>query len=353
MAVITIIGAGMMGAGIAWPAADNHHEVRLVGTHLDEEIIQSIQQSRVHPKHKREVPQGVTAYRHTQLEQAMDGADLIVCGISSFGVDWFAENAGPFLEPEVPVLAITKGLYARENGDLQLLPDRLNEILPADKRGRISLNAVTGPCIAQELAARRQTGVYFCGREPALLYRLRELFATPYYHISISTDFTGAEACAAMKNAYAICINFPIGVYEKYGPDGIAHMYNPQAALFAQSMREIRRVVDLLGGGYQALIELAGAGDLYVTVFGGRNARLGKMLGQNYSYAEARENLAGETLEGVEIMTRVCQALPKLEARGLARVSDFPLLTHLYQVVYEGARVDIPWDRFYEDILQR
>ena len=39
MSVITIVGAGMMGSAMATPAADNGHEVRLVGTPLDRDII--------------------------------------------------------------------------------------------------------------------------------------------------------------------------------------------------------------------------------------------------------------------------------------------------------------------------
>ena len=38
MAVITIVGAGMMGSALAFPARENQHEVRIVGTHLDREI---------------------------------------------------------------------------------------------------------------------------------------------------------------------------------------------------------------------------------------------------------------------------------------------------------------------------
>ena len=351
MAIITIIGAGNMGTGISWPIADNQHEVRLVGTHLDQNIIDCIKKNRVHPRLKRTIPEGVKAYYVHQIPEAVTGADLIISGVSSFGVDWFAQQVGPYLKPEIPMLAITKGLYAKENGDLQILPDRLNDLLPENIRGKMSLNAVAGPCIAQELSVRRQTCIYFCGRDASILKQLRSLFATPYYHILVSTDFIGAEAGVAMKNAYSICINFPIGVYEKEGPDGIAHMFNPQAALFAQSMREMRNIVDLMGGKREGLIELSGSGDLYVTVFGGRNAKLGKLLGQNYSYDTAREQLAGETLEGVEIMTRVCQALPKLEARGLAKKSDFPLLYHLYEVIYEGKQCSVPWDKFFSDII--
>jgi len=351
MAKITIIGAGMMGSAIGWPLADNHHEICLVGTHLDQEIIENIQKNRFHPKLKREVPVGLKAFSYTEIPQAIKGADLVISGVSSFGVEWFAEKVGPYLKPEVPVLAITKGLYAKTNGDLQILPDLLNDLLPENIKGKISLNAVAGPCIAQELSARRETCVYFCGRNEKILKQLRDLFSTPYYHISISTDFIGSEAGVAMKNAYAICINFAIGVYEKEGPDGIAHMFNPQAALFAQSMREMRMLVDLMGGKREGLIELSGSGDLYVTVFGGRNARLGKMLGQNYSYEAACANLAGETLEGVEIMTRVVNALPRLEARGLAKQADFPLLMHLNKVIYQGEPVNIPWDKFFSDII--
>ncbi len=165
MSVITIIGAGVMGSAISWPLADNHHTIRLVGTHLDQEIIDSIKATRFHPKLQRAVPDGVTAYSYTDIPRALVGADVLISGVSSFGVEWFGEQVGPYMKPEVPVLAITKGLFAKENGDLQILPDHLDDLLPDIKRGKISLNAVAGPCIAQELSARRQTCVYFCGRD--------------------------------------------------------------------------------------------------------------------------------------------------------------------------------------------
>ena len=36
---ITIIGSGMMGSALAFPARENGNEVRLVGTPLDKDII--------------------------------------------------------------------------------------------------------------------------------------------------------------------------------------------------------------------------------------------------------------------------------------------------------------------------
>ena len=351
MAIVTIIGAGMMGTGVSWPLSDQGHEVRLVGTHLDTDIIESIKKDGTHPKHKRQVSKNVKPYFHTELPQAIQGADIIVCGVSSFGVEWFIEQVKPYLKPEVPVLSITKGLVANPDGDLQIIPDYMNSLLPDDLKGKISLNAVAGPCIAQELAAKRHSCVYFCGRDAQTLNKLREVFATDYYHISVTTDFIGAETGVAMKNAYAIAINLAVGEYQQKGADGIAFMYNPQAALFAQSMREMRFLVDLLGGKRDGLIELSGSGDLYVTVFGGRNAKLGQLLGKGFSYQEARNELANQTLEGVEILTRVGTALPQLEQRGLAKTSDFPLLMHLLSVIRDGEKVNIPWDKFFPDFI--
>lgn len=55
MAAITIIGAGVMGTALSWPLADNNHTVRLAGTPLDNDIIRSIRETRIHPRHQHEI----------------------------------------------------------------------------------------------------------------------------------------------------------------------------------------------------------------------------------------------------------------------------------------------------------
>jgi len=349
MSTITIIGAGMMGTALCWPLADNHHTVRLVGTPVDDGIITAIRQTRVHPKLQRPVPERVQAFFHTDIPEAVEGADILVSGVSSFGVNWLADTVGPYMRPEVPVIAVTKGLEDQPNGDLRILPDVIDDHLPVHLRGRIKLNAIGGPCIAHELAARRHTGVVFCGRNVAALTFVRNVFRTRYYHVRISTDIVGVEACAALKNSYALAVCLAIGQYDVCGDDNLARMVNPQAALFAQSTLEMQRLLYVMNGSTDNVVSLPGAGDLYVTVFAGRTARLGRLLGQGLSYAEARAHLSGETLESVEIITRVARAIPKLEARGLVRPGAFPLLMHLDQVICHGAAIDIPWEQFFAD----
>lgn len=47
MSIITIIGAGMMGSAMCFPARDNGHEVRLVGIH-NREPIDSVRKNGYH-----------------------------------------------------------------------------------------------------------------------------------------------------------------------------------------------------------------------------------------------------------------------------------------------------------------
>ena len=63
MAVITIIGAGMMGSALAFPARENGNTVRLVGTPLDRDIIDTCKKTGRHPKFTKDFPEGVEYYQ--------------------------------------------------------------------------------------------------------------------------------------------------------------------------------------------------------------------------------------------------------------------------------------------------
>ena len=71
MAVITIVGAGMMGSALAFPARENGHEVRLTGTHLDREIIESCRRTGRHPKFKKGFPEGVIFCQTEETAEAV------------------------------------------------------------------------------------------------------------------------------------------------------------------------------------------------------------------------------------------------------------------------------------------
>lgn len=349
MAHVAIVGAGMMGTATAWPLADNGHAVRLVGTHLDAEIIRSCKERRYHPRLKRELPQSVRPYSVEEVVEALTGADVIVSGVSSPGVHWIGRTIGPHLVPGQIIIAVTKGLESTAEGDLMILPDVLASELPASIREKVRLAAIGGPCIAGELAGRRESCVVFGSRDAGAVEKLAAIFRTSYYHVWTTTDLVGLEFCAALKNAYTLGVGLAAGILEKSG--GVdaagAHMHNVAAAVFGQACTEIERMLQIAGGSRHFAYGLPGAGDLYVTCQGGRTVRLGRLLGMGRSFSEAREIMAGETLESAEIVRELGKALPGLVERGRLGPDELPVLRALVDVLVHGRPINVPLERFF------
>ena len=344
MAVVTIIGAGMMGSALAFPAIENGNEVRLVGTHIDREIIDTASKTGRHPKFTVDFPEGLKYYQIEDMEEAICGADMIIGGVSSFGVDWFADTVLPKISDNIPVLTVTKGLWDTEEGELLTYPQLWQKKL--DLLGKkISLNAIGGPCTSYELVAHDQTEVTFCGNDMSVLKFLKKIMATDYYHISLSTDMTGIESAVALKNGYALAIALTIGVNQKnYGIDSELH-FNSQAAVFGQSVKEMYRLLNHLGApGIENLA--VGAGDLYVTVYGGRTRLVGILLGRGLNIDEAKAQLNGVTLESLVVAVRVARAVKKCAQKHILDLNDFPLLMHVDEILTDKKEVNIPWEFF-------
>ena len=344
MKTITIIGAGMMGSALAFPARENGNTVRLVGTPLDREIIETCRMTGRHPKFTKDFPQGVSYYQYEELGNALPGTDFVICGVSSFGVEWYAENILPVLPEGTIMLSVTKGLMDLEDGTLITYLDYWQNKL--DSLGKqISLNAIGGPCTSYELVAHDQTEVAFCGKDLNVLRMLREAMTTSYYHVSISTDIVGVESAVALKNGYALGIALTIGLNQKaFGLDSELH-FNSQAAVFGQAVREMDKLLTMQGAD-SFHNRVIGYGDLYVTVYGGRTRLVGILLGRGYTIKEALEELKGVTLESLVVAERVARAVRVKAKRGLVDLQDYPLLMHIDEIITQGREVDIPWEAF-------
>ena len=342
MSVITFVCAGQMNSAITFPAFENGHEVRLVGSPLDRDIIDGLRKDDYHITLKRTLHHGIKYYQIEELEEALQGADLILGGVSSFGLDWFCDKILPVLPEEVPLLTVTKGMVDLEDGTLVPYPTIFEQRQPEGKH--INFNAIGGPCTSYELADHDDSHVAFCGKDMETLKYIKSLLACDYYHISLSTDVKGVECAVAMKNAYALGVSLAVGLAEaRDGKIGAVH-YNSQAALFGQGLKEMIQLLQLIGGGPENIIH--GGGDLYVTVFGGRTRKIGTLLGRGMSFEDAMKELEGVTLESIVIATRTARAVRKLAERGVVDLADYPLLMHVDQLINNGAKVNIPWDSF-------
>ena len=343
MAIITIVGAGMMGSALAFPARENGNEVRIVGTHLDREIIETSKATNRHPKFVRDFPGGISFYQIEDLNKALEGCDFVIGGVSSFGVEWFGDVVLPAIPDGTPVITVTKGLMDTEDGKLLTYPDLWKRKLQTLGKN-IPLHAIGGPCTSYELVAHDQSEVSFCGDDLQILEMMRQAMKTDYYHISITTDVVGIESAVALKNGYALGIALTIGLNQKNMGDDELH-FNSQAAVFGQACKEMYRLLQ-----FQNALSLnnlgVGFGDLYVTVYGGRTRLVGILLGKGLTIDEAKAELKGVTLESLVVAERVARAIKRNIAAGVLKAEDFPLLLHIDEIISESKAVNIPWESF-------
>ena len=342
MKKIIIIGAGAMGSAFAVPCIDNNNDVTIIGTHLEDNLIDSINlNNQVHPALKIQLPPEIKFERFEKLQSILKkDIDLIVVGVSSVGIEWFVEQISKTYRENLPIILLTKGLSILGN-ELSTLSDKIKKLLKKEGHKEINISAIKGPCLAAGLANKMRTGTVIANPDLNVSQNLKKIISTEYYSTEISEDLTGVELSGAIKNIYSMLIGASQGLSNSKASKEIQSKFflNTAASLIHRSISEMVEFVSHYGGKPETVYGLAGLGDLYVSAIGGRNSLMGKYLGEGYLYNDAKEKfMKNITVEGaqlaLEIGPKILQDLnPK----------HFPLMFSMLKTICENKKLEINW----------
>ena len=342
MKKILIIGAGAMGSAFTIPCADNNNEVTLVGTHLENELITSIKKNKkFHPSLKTSLPSKINIERFDNLKSTIEkGVDVIVAGISSVGIKWFAEEISKYYKKKIPIVLLTKGLSV-QNDELITLSEKIKILLKEKGHSDVNISAIKGPCLATGLANKMRTGTVIANPDIKEAQLLKQVISTEYYSTEISNDLEGVELSGAIKNIYSMLIGAAEGLSNSKAPIEIQSKYylNTSASLIHRSISEMVEFVSYYGGKSETVYGLAGLGDLYVSAIGGRNSLMGKYLGQGHLYKDAKElYMKNITVEGAELAFEIG---PKILKE--LKEKEFPLMFSVLKSICENKNLEINW----------
>jgi len=342
MKKIVIIGAGAMGSAFAVPSIENKNDVTIVGTHLENELIDSIiSNNQIHPTLKTKLPNEIKFEKFEKLQAILEkDLDIIVCGVSSVGIEWFVDQISKSYKNNNSIVLLTKGLSIFDN-ELTTLSDKIKSLLKKEGHSKINISAIKGPCLAAGLANKMRTGTVIANKDIKESQSLKETISTNYYSTEISNDITGVELSGAIKNIYSMLIGASEGLSNSKAPKEIQSKYflNTAASLIHRSISEMVEFVSYYGGKPETVYGLAGLGDLYVSAIGGRNSLMGKYLGEGFLYNEAKEKfMKNITVEGAQLALEIG---PKILLD--LNPKHFPLMFSMLKTICENKKLEISW----------
>lgn len=285
--MIAIIGAGAIGAALAAHCVRAGKKVVLCATEFDAAAAAAIRSDEPHPGMDIVLPGDIEVIDSDGWSSVLPQAQIITLAVSTPGLVPTVLRLQPSVAADALWAILTKGI------DEATL--RSAAAVAADAVGDPSrVVALVGPSLAAEIAAGVPTGLVAACASEASARAVADAFAAPGFRIDISTDVAGVEVGAALKNVVAIAAGVCDGLaaLEPHGS-----WLNAKSYVFARGLQEMASLASALGGDPTTVLGLAGAGDLFVTCIGGRNARFGKLVGEGLAPEAALAQMR-TTVEG-------------------------------------------------------
>jgi glycerol-3-phosphate dehydrogenase (NAD(P)+) len=310
----SVIGSGSFGTALANTLATNCEEVRLWGR--EPALVETINARHENTTYLPGIPLAPHVRATTSLQEALEGAELVVLATPSHATREVMLKALPHLPRGVPLMTVSKGI---ENETLMTMTELLEDCLPEEFHPYIAV--LSGPSFAKELAMRAPTVVTIASHWEKVAVRCQKVLQTETFRSYTSSDVVGVQYGGALKNVIAIAAGMA---------DGLGMGHNARAAIITRGLAEITRLAVRKGGNPLTLSGLSGMGDLVLTCTGelSRNRRVGMELGRGRPLAEVLGDM-NQVAEGVKTAKSARDLSLKLGV-------DLPICLQVYAIAYEG-----------------
>jgi glycerol-3-phosphate dehydrogenase (NAD(P)+) len=210
------------------------------------------------------------------------------------------------------ILVASKGI---DKDELKFLNEIFEEYVYKN-----NLAFLSGPSFAKEVKEKKPTALVIASKNLKLANEFKQFFPK-FIKIYISDDVEGVEVAGAYKNVIAIAS----GICE-----GLNLGNNAKAALISRGLVEMTRFGEFFGAKKDTFLDVAGAGDLFLTANStmSRNYRVGLNLAKGKLLDDILAEL-GEVAEGVY----TTEAIFKLSQKYKIYT---PIASEVYKILYTG-----------------
>lgn len=271
---VGVIGAGSWGCALAILLQNNGGQVSLWG-HRREQIEKMQASGECDKLPGAMLPKEMSLT--WDLSSCLLDKDLLVLAVPSTATRETAEKIKPYVKKKQILCSVSKGI---EEDSLLTQCGILEDVLGQDAK----VGVLSGPSHAEEVVKGLPTVVVAGSRDMAVAEFLQNVFMNDNFRVYTSTDVTGIEIGASLKNVIALAAGMS---------DGLGYGDNTKAALITRGIKEISSLALAMGGLPQTLSGLAGTGDLIVTCSSrhSRNRKAGMLIGQGVRPKDAMDQV--------------------------------------------------------------
>jgi glycerol-3-phosphate dehydrogenase (NAD(P)+) len=310
--LVAVVGAGAWGTALADLLARNGHRVTLWAYEAD--VVESINTRRQNTRFLPDATVDVTVRATGNLEEAVQGANLVVFVTPSHVLRPIARRAASAADERATIVVATKGI---ERETLALMTNVVEDEIP-----RRAVVGLSGPSFAREVVQHQPTAVVAASANTDASLCVQRVFSSEAFRVYTDHDVIGVELGGSLKNVMAIATGMA---------EGLGLGYNPRAALITRGLAEMTRLGVALGANPLTFAGLAGLGDLVLTCTGAlsRNRQLGMEIGKGKRLDEwlaTHETVA----EGV-YTTQSAKALASRED------IDMPIVAAVHRILFEDS----------------
>ena len=312
MIKISVLGTGSWGSAIGDLLNQNGHEV--IMWQRDAEKVKAMEVDRKHPFFVDLTFSDEVKFT-TDLDSAIKGSQLLVVAVPSHSVRELVSRAVEFIEDNVIIVNITKGL------ELDTLLTMSSVISEETVGKNVSIVSLYGPSHAEEVVRKIPTTLVAASTEENASKKVQYIFSSRVLRVYTNTDILGLELGGSIKNVIAIAAGIC---------DGIGFGDNTKAAILTRGIAEMTRLGVALGAQEKTFAGLSGIGDLFVTCSSkhSRNRYVGEEICKGRKIDEILSEMK-MVAEGVKTAKSVFQLCQKHNV-------DMPISCAVYNVLYNN-----------------
>ncbi|MFC1659392.1 NAD(P)H-dependent glycerol-3-phosphate dehydrogenase [Pseudomonadota bacterium] len=297
--MISVLGAGCWGTGIANLMANNGHKVTVWAR--KKKVAEEINKKRTNKQYLPKAKLNKNIYAETSLEESIKNNELIFLVIPAQTVRSVCERIKETLKeikqkfsPSFVVCA--KGI---EKNSLKLMNEVITEYFP-----KADVAILSGPNFAVEIVELLPAVTTVATKNKRFFDRIAKLLDSKSFKCHYSNDIVTTEVAGMMKNVVAIASGITVGL--ELGE-------NAKASIIMQGFNEIGRFCDAMGGNKNNLNNAAGIGDIILTAGSrkSRNMSLGLEIGKGKKLEEILKG-CNKTFEGLETSKSLIKLANKL-----------------------------------------